>query len=220
MKKLFYNSTKKGIFSEIFTIFLFIVFWWLWLTAHIKPDIQCLKWMEYCLISIKKISNTEILHLRNMFIYTLSTLLKLLYHELLHQCSAAWRRSACGCAEVLLKLRLLWLKSFNSFAFLGHIFLIFFSKHHMGFYGVQVRWDSWPIKHTNIIVSKPFGSSSGKCSHDWHLQHIKAWGFLKSPGRCCTDFGFDKTQWTNISRWHDTPNNHRLWKLHTGLQTP
>ncbi len=29
---------------------------------------------------------------------------------------------------------------------------------------------------------------------------------------------FSKTQWTNTSRWHCTPNHHRLWKLNTGLQ--
>ncbi len=34
----------------------------------------------------------------------------------------------------------------------------------------------------------------------------------------CSDVGFQKTQWTNTSRWHCTPNYHRLWKLHTGLQ--
>ncbi len=28
---------------------------------------------------------------------------------------------------------------------------------------------------------------------------------------------FKKTQWTNTSRWHCTPNHHRLWKLNTGL---
>ncbi len=27
-----------------------------------------------------------------------------------------------------------------------------------------------------------------------------------------------KTQWTNTSRWHCTPNHHRLWKLNPGLQ--
>ncbi len=35
----------------------------------------------------------------------------------------------------------------------------------------------------------------------------------------CSDVGFQKTQWTNTSRWHCTPNHHRLWKLNTGLQT-
>ncbi len=34
----------------------------------------------------------------------------------------------------------------------------------------------------------------------------------------CSDVGFQKTQWTNTSRWHCTPNHHRLWKLDTGLQ--
>ncbi len=34
----------------------------------------------------------------------------------------------------------------------------------------------------------------------------------------CSDIAFQKTQWTNTSRWHCTPNHHRLWKLNTGLQ--
>ncbi len=34
----------------------------------------------------------------------------------------------------------------------------------------------------------------------------------------CIDFGLDKTQWTNTSRRHGTPNHHRLRKPHTGLQ--
>ncbi len=29
----------------------------------------------------------------------------------------------------------------------------------------------------------------------------------------CSDVGFQKTQWTKTSRWHCTPNHHRLWKL-------
>ncbi len=33
----------------------------------------------------------------------------------------------------------------------------------------------------------------------------------------CSDVGFQKTQWTNTSRWHCTTNYHRLWKLNTGL---
>ncbi len=34
----------------------------------------------------------------------------------------------------------------------------------------------------------------------------------------CVDCGLQKTQWTNTSRWHGSPNHHWLWKLHTGLQ--
>ncbi len=33
-----------------------------------------------------------------------------------------------------------------------------------------------------------------------------------------SDAGFQKTQWTNTSRWHCPPNHHRLWKLNFGLQ--
>ncbi len=34
----------------------------------------------------------------------------------------------------------------------------------------------------------------------------------------CIGVGFQKTQWTNTSRWNCIPNHHRLWKLNTGLQ--
>ncbi len=34
----------------------------------------------------------------------------------------------------------------------------------------------------------------------------------------CSDVSFQKTQWTNTSRLHCTPNHPRLWKLNTGLQ--
>ncbi len=34
----------------------------------------------------------------------------------------------------------------------------------------------------------------------------------------CIDFVLDKTQWTNTSRRHGTPNHHWLQKLHTRLQ--
>ncbi len=34
----------------------------------------------------------------------------------------------------------------------------------------------------------------------------------------CSDVGFQKTQWTNTSRWYCIPNHHRMWKPNTGLQ--
>ncbi len=34
----------------------------------------------------------------------------------------------------------------------------------------------------------------------------------------CVDLGPQKTQWTNTSRWHGTPNHHWLWKLYTDLK--
>ncbi len=37
----------------------------------------------------------------------------------------------------------------------------------------------------------------------------------KLPGiRLCVDLGPQKTQWTNTSRWHGSPNHHWLWKLY------
>ncbi len=46
-------------------------------------------------------------------------------------------------------------------------------------------------------------------------KHVVLHNFLVNG---CSDVGFQKTQWTNTSRWHCTPNHHRLWKLNTGLQ--
>ncbi len=58
----------------------------------------------------------------------------------------------------------------------------------------------------------------------WNRHLLKSWvnrrkhevlqNFLVNG---CSDVGFQKTQWTNTSRWHCTPNHHRLWKLNTGL---
>ncbi len=41
---------------------------------------------------------------------------------------------------------------------------------------------------------------------------------LKFPGRWLHWLWTQKTQWTNTSRWHGSPNHHWLWKLHTALQ--
>ncbi len=45
--------------------------------------------------------------------------------------------------------------------------------------------------------------------------HEVLWNFLVDG---CVDCGLQKTQWTNTSRWHGSPNHHWLWKLYTGLQ--
>ncbi len=97
-------------------------------------------------------------------------------------------------------------------------------------YGVQVRRVCWPIKHSNTMVIEPaFGTfgSVGRCqvlleneisisiklvSRRKHevLQNVLVDG--------CVDCGLQKTQWSNTSSWHGSPNHHWLWKLHTGLQ--
>ncbi len=46
------------------------------------------------------------------------------------------------------------------------------------------------------------GEFAGQSTHHGHLTNF--WSYL--------------TQWTNTSRWHCTPNHHRLWNLDTGFQ--
>ncbi len=97
-------------------------------------------------------------------------------------------------------------------------------------YGVQVRWVCWPIKHSNTMVIEPaFGTfgSVGRCqvlleneiSISIKLvsrrKHEVLLNFLIDG---CVDCRLQKTQWTNTSRWHGSPNHHWLWKLDTGLQ--
>ncbi len=58
-------------------------------------------------------------------------------------------------------------------------------------------------------------SPAGKWNQHLHkaCQQKEAW----SAGRRLRWLDFRKHK-TNTSRWHGTPNHHRLWKLHTGLQ--
>ncbi len=91
-------------------------------------------------------------------------------------------------------------------------------------------WVCWPVKHTNTMVLWPtFGDfgSVGRCQillkNEISIfkklvsrrKHEVLRNFLVNG---CSDLGFQKTQWTNTSRWNCTKNNHRLWKLNTGLQ--
>ncbi len=102
-------------------------------------------------------------------------------------------------------------------------------------YPIDSLWGSglvvcWPIKHSNTMVIEPaFGTfgSVGRCqvlleneiSISIKLvsrrKHEVLQNFLVDG---CVDCGLQKTQWTNTSRWHGSPNHHWLWKLHTGLQ--
>ncbi len=71
----------------------------------------------------------------------------------------AWKRSAGGTAEALLSLQLVcFVGSTVSHLFLENIPYIPD--------GVQVRHVDWPIKRSNIMVSKPLGigfGSVGRC---------------------------------------------------------
>ena len=80
---------------------------------------------------------------------------------------------------------------------------------------------SWSANHLEVVLALWVGakvllqneiSISIKLVSRWKhkvLQNLLVDG--------CIDFGLDKTQWTNTSRRHGTPNHHWLQKLHTGL---
>ncbi len=85
---------------------------------------------------------------------------------------------------------------------------------------VQVWWVCWSFNQLLVLLAVWAGAKScwkisifkklvSRRKHEM-LQNVLING--------CSDVGFQKTQWTNTSRWHYTPNHHRLWKLNTGLQ--
>ncbi len=97
-------------------------------------------------------------------------------------------------------------------------------------YGVQVRGVCWPMKHSNTMVIEPAFGTFGSVDRCRVLLENEISISIKLVGRrkhevlknflvdVCIDCGLQKTQWTNTSRWHGSPNHHRLWKLNTGLQ--
>ncbi len=107
----------------------------------------------------------------------------------------------------------------------GTAFLLKIS--HMGFRSGMLACQSstvisWSAKHLEVVLAVWPGakvllekeiSISIKLVSRWKhkvLQNLLVDGSI--------NFGLDKTQWTNTSRRHGTPNHHRLWKLHTRLQ--
>ncbi len=135
-----------------------------------------------------------------------------------------------GSDQPVALLRHYWV--FSSSVLLDRLFLIFLLKishrFHMGFRSGMLAGQSsavisWSANHLEVVLALWAGvkvllekeiSISIKLVSRWKhkvLQNLLVDG--------CIDFGLDKTQWTNTSRRHGTPNHHWLWKLHTGLQT-
>ncbi len=83
-----------------------------------------------------------------------------------------------------------------------------------------------PIKHSNTMVIEPAVDTFGSVGRCQVMLENEISISIKLVSRrkhevlqnFLVDGGLDKTQWTNTSRWHDSPNHHRLWKLLTGLQ--
>ncbi len=119
---------------------------------------------------------------------------------------------------------------FSSSAFFGLFFLIFLltisHKFSMEFRSGEFAGQSstptpWSFNQLLVLLAVWAGATScwkmksaskklvSRRKHE-ELQNVLVNG--------CSDVGFQKTQWTNTSRWHCTPNHHRLWKLNTGLQ--
>ncbi len=118
--------------------------------------------------------------------------------------------------------------AFSSSAFFGLLFLIFlltiphrFSMFRSGeFAGQSSTPTPWSFNQLLVLLAvwagaKPCWKMKSASLKSWFLKHEVLQNLLVNG---CSDVGFQKTQWTNTSRWHCTANHHRLWKLHTGLQ--
>ncbi len=134
-----------------------------------------------------------------------------------------------GSDQPVALLRHYW--AFSSSVLLDWLFLIFLLKishrFHMGFRSDMLPFQSgtvisWSANHlevalglwegAKVLLEKEISISIKLVSRWKHkvLQNLLVDGII--------DFRLDKTQWTNTSRRHGTPNHHWLWKLHTGLQ--
>ncbi len=92
-------------------------------------------------------------------------------------------------------------------------------------YGVQVRRVCCPIKHSNTMVIEQAFGTFGSVDRCQVLLENEISIAIKLVSRRkhevlynvlidgCVDCGLQKTQWTNTSRWHGSPNHHWLWKL-------
>ncbi len=121
--------------------------------------------------------------------------------------------------------------AFSSSGLLDPLFLIFLLKiphrFQMGFRSGMLSGQSstvisWSANHLEVVLAVWAGAKV--------LQEKEISISIKLVCRCkqkvlqnllvdgWVDFGLDKTQWTNTSRRHGSPNHHWLQKLHTGLQ--
>ncbi len=142
-----------------------------------------------------------------------------------------WRWSVCGTAEVVWKPRFLWQWHSAHLHFFCLLFLIFLLTipHRFSmfrsceFFGQSSTPTPWSFNQLLMLFAVWAGAK-----YCWKMKSasLKSWSAERSIHEVfqnvlvngCSDVGFQKTKWTNTSRWHCTPNHHRLWKLHTGLQ--
>ncbi len=120
--------------------------------------------------------------------------------------------------------------AFSSSALLRLVSLIFLltitHRFSMGFRSGEFAGQSstptpWSFNQLLVLLAVWAGAKSCWKMKSASLKSWSAEGSMKCSKNLlvngCSDIGFPKTQWTNTSRWHCTPNHHRLWKLNTGL---
>ncbi len=116
--------------------------------------------------------------------------------------------------------------AFRSFAFFGLLFLIFLLtiplRFSMGFRSGEFAGQSstpTPWSFNQLLVLLVVWAGAKSC---WKMKSasLKSWSAAGSM-KCskiflvngCSDVGFQKTQWTNTSRWHCTPNHHSHFEV-------
>ncbi len=145
--------------------------------------------------------------------------------QLLPQFCVAWRWSVCGTAEVVWKPRFLWQWPSAHLHFFG-----LFPAGTRRLCNVRLTLDMTSDRRCILVENENRFDVNIWCISGakscWKMksaslkagQQKEAWSAPKFLGkRVAVTLVFKKTQWTNTSRWHCTPNHHRLWKLNTGL---
>ncbi len=212
----------------------FFQLWWFWITFNKNPPIHYLNKLEYFIRPIKKKHFYWIVGLlESMLIYCIWT--QYLVEAPFALITASIQRGMevislwhyWGGMEAQVSLTV----AFSSSAFFGLLSLIFLltipHKFSMGFRSGEFAGQSstptpWSFNQLLVLLAVV-----GRCQilleNEISIfkklvsrrKHEVLQNFLVNG---CSDVGFQKTQWTNTSRWHCTPNHHRLWKLNTGLQ--
>ncbi len=142
----------------------------------------------------------------------------------------AWRWWVCGTAEVvwspgffdsgLQLICIFWVSCFSfsswqypiDYLWGSGLVSLLASQAHQHHGHLTNFWCFWQCGQLPILLENEISIFKKLVSRRKHevLQNVLVNG--------CSDIGFQKTQWTNTSRWHCIPNHHRLWKLNTGLQ--
>ncbi len=206
-------------FQKFFVLILMIRAYSSW-----KSKIQYLKILEYFLRSIKKrICKAEKLKFFEVCSF-MHSILGRVFFSTNSSISEVWH----GSDQPVALLRHYW--AFSSSVLLDRLFLIFLLKishrFHIGFrsgmlVGQSSTVISWSAIHLEVVLALWAGAKVLlEKEISISIKLVSRWKHKVLPNLLvdsCIDYGLDKTQWTNSSRRHGTPN-HWLQKLHTGLQ--